>query len=279
MFHEMELINRRPEPFQYYTARELWTDEYISQQMLSFHLNPDIDVASRRKDFIDRSANWITEHFNLGPGRKVADFGCGPGLYATRLAETQAEITGIDFSENSLRYARKAALESGLKVNYVNASYLDYDTEERFDLILMIMCDFCALSPSQRTRMLTRFSRLLRPGGAVLLDAFSLKAFEDRKETAALGENYMDGFWAQNDYYGFLNVFKYDTEKVVLDKYTIVEPERTRSVYNWFQYFSPESIALELNLSGFRIESFHSDVAGGLFDPGGDEFAVVALKV
>jgi len=34
MYNKLESINSRPEPFQYYTADELWTDEYTSKQML-----------------------------------------------------------------------------------------------------------------------------------------------------------------------------------------------------------------------------------------------------
>ena len=35
MFKELEKINERPEPFQFYTASDLWTDEHTSEQMLS----------------------------------------------------------------------------------------------------------------------------------------------------------------------------------------------------------------------------------------------------
>jgi hypothetical protein len=35
MFKELERINERPEPFQFYTASDLWTDEHTSKQMLS----------------------------------------------------------------------------------------------------------------------------------------------------------------------------------------------------------------------------------------------------
>jgi hypothetical protein len=38
MFEALEKINERPEPFQFYTASDLWTDEHTSRQMLSFHL-------------------------------------------------------------------------------------------------------------------------------------------------------------------------------------------------------------------------------------------------
>ncbi len=93
MFEELEKINTRPKPFEFYTASDLWTDEHTSKQMIAFHLNEEIDVSSRNAAFIDRSVEWIASHFNVGTGMKIADFGCGPGLYTTRLAKKQAEVT------------------------------------------------------------------------------------------------------------------------------------------------------------------------------------------
>jgi hypothetical protein len=51
MFQELEGINSRPAPFEFYTASDLWTDEHTSEQMLSFHLNEEIDVSSRNAEF------------------------------------------------------------------------------------------------------------------------------------------------------------------------------------------------------------------------------------
>jgi len=278
MFEALESINERPRPFEYYSIEDLWNDEHTSKQMLKYHLNPDVDVSSRKAAFIDRSVEWIVSRFNVGPGTHIADFGCGPGLYASRLAEQQAEVTGIDLSERSIRYAQDSANKAGLDIRYVNQNYLTYETDHRFDLIIMIMCDFCALSPEQRMVLLTQFSGMLKPGGSALLDVYSLAAFDNRDEQAIYEVNLLDGFWAASTYYGFLNTFKYDEEKVVLDKYTIVEPARTRTVYNWLQYFSRESLQLEFSENGFVIEAFYSDVAGTSFDPDSTEFAVVATK-
>jgi hypothetical protein len=141
------------------------------------------------------------------------------------------------------------------------------------------MCDFCALSPVQRKSVLDKFHLLLKTGGAVLLDVYSLKAFNKREEKAIYEVNLLDGFWSANKYYGFLNAFKYDDEKVVLDKYTIVEIECARTIYNWLQYFSPESLEDEFAKSGFAIEKLFADVAGTPFNPQSDEFAVVAGKI
>ena len=60
MFEKLEDFNARPAPFQYCTARELWTDEHTAKQMLKYHLNETIDAASRNRNFIDRSVAWIS---------------------------------------------------------------------------------------------------------------------------------------------------------------------------------------------------------------------------
>jgi 2-polyprenyl-3-methyl-5-hydroxy-6-metoxy-1,4-benzoquinol methylase len=162
MFEELEKINERPEPFQFYTASDLWTDEHTSKQMLSFHLNEAIDVSSRNTEFISRSVEWIASEFNIGRDTKIADFGCGPGLYSTRLAKRGASVTGIDFSGRSIEYAKEVAAREHLNVSYVKQNYLEFETEDRFDLVLMIMCDFCALSPIPRKGILNKYNRIIK---------------------------------------------------------------------------------------------------------------------
>ncbi len=279
MFIQLEQINSRPEPFEFYTAADLWTDEHTSGQMLAYHLNTEIDVSSRRGEFIDQSVKWIASRFHVGAGTRIADFGCGPGLYANRLAQLGATVTGIDFSKRSIEYARGVADDAGLAIEYVNQNYLDFETEDRFDLILMIMCDFCALSPEQRTLMLRKFHSLLLPGGSVLLDVYSLSAYEQRNEATSYGMDLLDGFWSPETYYGFLNTFKYDDRKVVLDKHTIIEEKRARTVYNWLQYFSPEALQKEFENAGLTLQEQYADVAGTLFAETSSEFAVVGRKL
>ena len=276
MFEDLEKINERPEPFEFYTASDLWTDEHRSAQMLHFHLNEAVDLSSRRAEFINQSVEWIGARFNIGKGTAIADFGCGPGLYTAPLAKRGAIVTGIDFSERSIQYAKEVAAREQLDIRYVKQNYLDFETEDMFDLVLMIMCDFCALSPAQRKVILSKFRRVLKPGGSVLLDVYSLAAFDQRREVAIYEENLLDGFWSPNKYYGFQNTFKYEKEKVVLDKYTIVESDRHSTVYNWLQYFSPDNLEREFCESGFTIEKFYSDVAGAPYDQQSTEFAIIA---
>ncbi|MFC1844409.1 methyltransferase domain-containing protein [Thermodesulfobacteriota bacterium] len=278
MFKELQEINARPKPFEFYTADELWADEHTSKQMLEYHLNEAIDVSSRNKNFIERSVGWIVTQFGVDDKTEIADFGCGPGLYAKRLAERGSSVTGIDFSENSLKYAKEVAAQAGLDIDYVHANYLEFETDRKFDLIIMIMCDFCALSPVQRKIMLAKFHSLLKPGGSVLLDVYSLNSFNQKEESATYELNQLNGFWSPDDYYCFVNTFKYEEEKVSLDKYTIVEESGMRVVYNWLQHFSREALQDEFTAIGFKVEGIYSDVAGTAFNPESPEIAIVGGK-
>jgi len=220
----------------------------------------------------------VLNQLDLHDSMEIADFGCGPGLYAYRLAKKGAKVTGIDFSKRSIEYARELAEKENLSINYVNDDYLEYETNERFDLILMIMCDFCALSPSQRGIMLDKFHTFLNPGGHILVDVYSLNAYEEKEERSICEANLLDGFWAEGEYQGYLNTFKYEKEKVILDKYVIVEPARKRTIYNWLKYFSPKELEKEFIEAGFEVENLYSDVAGNPYDPKGSGFAVVVQK-
>jgi pimeloyl-ACP methyl ester carboxylesterase/SAM-dependent methyltransferase len=277
MYNKLKEINEKPELFQYYTADELWTDEHTSKKMLDYHLNEKVDISSRNIEFINRSVDWIVEFFDLTEESVVLDLGCGPGLYTNRLGE-KADLTGVDFSERSIEYAQKTAFEKGLKVHYEHRNYLEFETDRKFDLIIIIMCDYCALSPEQRKMMLEKFSRMLKSGGKVLLDVYSLNAFDEKNESAGYEFNFLDNFWSEEDYYCFINTYKYEKEKVILDQYTVIEQERERHIYNWLQYFSPDSLKNEVEDSGMKVKQIFADVAGKEYAVQASEFAVILEK-
>lgn len=275
MFNKLKNINSKPKPFEFYTAIELWTNEYTAQQMLNYHLNEDLDLASRNKAFMDRSTKFIIEKFNMDDTKDVVEFGCGPGLYAHKFAETGARVTGIDVSANSIKYAKDQADKAGLDIDYIVADYLSFNTDKRFDLILLIFTDLCVLSPDQRSNLLKKFRSFLKPDGRLFLDVSSYAAFDNKVESASYEKNQLFGFWSPNDYYGFLNTFKYDDEKVSLDKHTIIEDGvEDRVIYNWHQYYNLETITMELASHGLEVEEVFGNVAGDKYNSTLPEFAL-----
>ncbi len=276
MFEQLQIINQRPKPFSIYTAAELWTDPHTAQQMLQYHLNEDLAMASRTRETIDRSMQWLQSRFGIDHNTRIADFGCGPGLYANRFAQLGAQVIGIDFSANSIRYARETVARKKLSIDYQQQNYLDFNSEQRFDLICMIMCDFCALSPPQRRQLLGIFRRHLKVDGKLFLDVYSLASYVQRQESAKYEFRQLNGFWSAEDYYGFVNTFKYDDEKVVLDKYSLFEAKRSWVIYNWLQYYSLDSLTQEFAENGFCITETYADTAGSPYREDALEIALVA---
>ena len=260
MYTELANIHKRPEPFSVYTADVLWTEPHLSQQMLHYHLNQDTDLASRPLSAINTVVDWIDGKFNLN-GKRVCDLGCGPGLYAHRFAEHGARVHGLDFSANSITYAQKAARETNSSVEYKVANYLKDPLPSEQDLVTMIYCDLCVLSHQQREVVYQKVRNALNPGGSFLFDVMSMSAYESREETSVFGRYFMEGFWAEGDYFAFQNTFKYDAEKVSLDKYTIIEAHRIWQVFNWKQYSDESDIIAELAQNGFDAVEIAYDFA------------------
>jgi 2-polyprenyl-3-methyl-5-hydroxy-6-metoxy-1,4-benzoquinol methylase len=78
--------------------------------MLHEHLSQDHDAASRRGATIDRQVAWIHGALLLaGTPTRVLDLGCGPGLYAERLAALGHRCVGVDVSPASIAFARARA--------------------------------------------------------------------------------------------------------------------------------------------------------------------------
>jgi SAM-dependent methyltransferase len=278
IFGTLERYARRPEVYSRYTAPALWSSPDISEMMLRYHLDGQVDLASRRTSFIDASSEWLVTHFGLGRGSRVLDLGCGPGLYAERLARRGMAVTGVDISPRSIAYARGQAEREGLDIDYRLGDYLELEMGDQYQLATMIFCDFCALSPAQRERLLGRVFELLEPGGVFVFDVNSVAGYQTWEESSGFGPQLMDGFWSSQPYFGFSYTFKYDRDMVVLEKYVIVERERETEYFNWFQHYDTSTLEAEVQAAGLVVETVLGDVAGSPFDAGLPEFAAVARK-
>jgi SAM-dependent methyltransferase len=245
--------------------------------MLEAHLDADADMASRRVASIDAIVAWMDDRFGL-EGKAICDLGCGPGLYASRLAERGARVTGLDFSARSIDFGCQAARDKNLALHFEVSDYLKDDLPAEQDLVLLIYADLCALAPDQRRILYAKVQASLKPGGYFVCDVFSRGQFDQREEGMSYGWRLMDGFWAAGDYFGFLTTFLYDDLNLALDRYLIVEPPRRREVFNWLQYFDPESLTAELGENGFDVEAVVDVLTGEPWQVSASEFALIARR-
>ena len=79
----------------------------------------------------------------LGTPRRILEIGCGTGsnLAQMALAFPEAEITGIDLSEDMLQKAKRKLLKHGVRVRLINRTYdAPFSPEAPFDVIFISYC-------------------------------------------------------------------------------------------------------------------------------------------
>ncbi len=238
----------------------MWTDPHISRQLLDIHLNPDLDLGSRKMTTIQKTASWILDR-KKKENLNILDLGCGPGLYTEIYARVGHQVTGVDISATSIDYARKEAASKELNITYIQASYLDLQLPENsYDLVTMIFTDFGVLLPTERTDLLDLVFRILKKGGIFIFDVLNDKQIES-KVIPKNWEVTKSGFWRGEPYLALSESFLYPEEKVILYQHVVVDDRDNNEVYRfWTHFFSHsdlESMTKELKFS--RI-SFHEDV-------------------
>jgi SAM-dependent methyltransferase len=271
----IEMLIRLQEPPVPFTPGEplFWTDPHIARQMLTAHLDPDTDAASRRPEIIQRSVNWLIETLALQPGMRVLDLGCGPGLYASRLADAGLQVTGVDFSQVSIDYAHSQRPQ----MDYRCQNYLDLTVEGVFDAILLIYGDFCVLSPQQRIRLLANVHSVLKPGGFFVLDV-STPALRRRAGLKNSWYAVPGGFWKPGPHLVLEQGFAYEDD-LFLDQYIVLEDNGKASVYrNWFQDYTPDRIRRELEDNRFSIASLWGNLWGEPLTDDADWIGVIAIR-
>jgi 2-polyprenyl-3-methyl-5-hydroxy-6-metoxy-1,4-benzoquinol methylase len=98
-------------------------------------------------------------------GKRVLDAGCGPGIYSEELLARGADLVAVDGSAEMVQLARKR-LGRRARVLHANlAEPLPFAASE-FDLVV---CALVIHHLDDREACLREFSRVLRPGGHVVL--------------------------------------------------------------------------------------------------------------
>ncbi len=272
---QLPALQKPPAPF---TPGEalFWDHPHISAQMLAAHLDPDIDAASRRPEAIDQSVDWIAATLGLQPGQAVLDLGCGPGLYASRLARRGLRVTGVDYSRRSIAYAAHSAQAQGLDITYHYQNYLALEDEAAYDAALLIYGDYCPLSPEQRARLLANVRRALRPGGRFVFDV-STRVCRQRHGNRNRWRALAGGFWRPGPHLLLEDGFDYPDELIWLDQSIVIEPSGALAVYrNWFQDYTPETITAELARHNFQVLGLWGDLAGRPYTADSEWIGLVA---
>lgn len=257
-FNDIFKFIKQPNVFEPGTSN-FWDDPHISKKMLEAHLNPDWDAASRKPKTIDKTVTWINDNF-LRDCSTILDLGCGPGLYAERLARLGHHVTGIDFSKRSIGYAKASSEKQGMNIEYIYKNYLELDYHERFDAVILIYCDFGVLSYENRSVLLKKVYKALRPGGFLIFDVFTENLIKEKSVEKSWYASLAD-FWANEKHMVLSEVFHYPEEKVFLNQdIVLLESDRFEVYRSYDQYYSEYDLTCLLDKHQFRSHRYFYDI-------------------
>lgn len=116
--------------------------------------------------------NYVLERANGLFDKTVLDVGCGGGILAESMAKQGAKVTGLDMGTEPLQVARLHALESGVKLNYVQSTVEEHaeSHSEKYDVITCMEMLEHVPNPAS---VIAACSRLVKPGGHVFFSTLN----------------------------------------------------------------------------------------------------------
>lgn len=118
-----------------------------------------------RADYIEQRSGGVR-------GLRVLDVGCGGGLLAEALAARGARVTGIDASEPSIRVARLHAKESGVELEYSQATAEEWAASHASEYDLVCCLEMLEHVPAP-AGVIEACAAMTRPGGHVFLSTLN----------------------------------------------------------------------------------------------------------
>lgn len=262
---------RKPELWER-TGEFFWDDEHISKGLLEAHLSKETEAASRNLQTIVRSVEWLSEM--IPTGGNILDLGCGPGLYARRLTERGYSVTGIDFSRRSIAYAQA----HDKMTEYIYKNYLEIDYAEQFDAVILIYCDYAALTPGERSLLLSKIHRALKPGGQFVFDVFTGQTHVGKDETPSWSFLENGGFWSPESHICLEATHFFENRRVRANQFVVLTQSIVREYLIWDTVYTKESLQTELEPEGFRLIEIYDDVTGAPFTGESDTMCAVFRK-
>lgn len=277
----VDLVRRTPAPEPWAEGDNIpWHDPGFSARMLQEHLSQAHDAASRRLATIDRQVRWI--HHSLLGGRptRLLDLGCGPGLYASRLARLGHSCTGIDYGPASIEYAVETARRERLDCTYHLADMRTAEYGGPYGLAMLIYGEFNIFRPADAALILARVHRALAPGGLLLLEPHTAAMVEELGREPSTWYAAESGLFSDRPHIQ-LEEHHWDGERraATTRHYTIdaATGEVARYASSMQAYADGEYRSL-LEAHGYGEVAFYPALAGPEGEPQRGLFALVARK-
>jgi len=254
-----------------------WNDPDFSKRMLKEHLTQQHDAASRRTPKIKKHVDWIDKTLLADGPSRILDLGCGPGLYAARLAARGHTISGIDFSPASIDYAAKHAPEN---CSYTLGDVRTTDFGSGYDLVMFIYGEFNVFKPTDARLILQKVYAALKPGGQIVLEIHTMDVVEQMGNQPSTWYSAETGLFSDRPHLCLMETF-FDAEQTIATERFLIIDAATGQVTRYAastQAYDEEQIESMLREACFEDVHFFPSLTGKVDSSASEFFAVTAFR-
>jgi SAM-dependent methyltransferase len=237
----------------------IWTDEHICKTLLEAQLDEYNNAGSRKPENRKIIVDWINNQ--IKSSSKIIDLGCGPGLYSYELGKLGHSVLGIDFNKASFEYATKYKTVGNL-IEYRHLNYIRDSFSGKFNLAMVIFCDFSALIPEDQEIFLNKIKNILINDGIFIFDVFGLSVMETIQEKRNWSISHGNDFWSREPYILNTEIKKFADVNTIGTRHYIINQNtgKIKEFILWDQYYSENSITKLMEDNGFNVIEINKEL-------------------
>lgn len=150
-------------------AGDLQKQEEIRSHYDREYYRPLLESYRKKDRFTRYRLEKVFEIYGPKRGEKVLDLGCGVGTFSMELARMGVEVTGLDYSEESISICRRLAQDLNLKAEFVLADATSTGfASASFDVIICAdLVEHLYLEVFER--LIGEVKRVLKVGGKLII--------------------------------------------------------------------------------------------------------------
>ena len=242
-----------------------WVPDYFGDDYLRLYQFPPERTAPE----VDFLVQELTKR--IPPAGLVLDLACGQGRHAIPLAQLGFRVIGLDFQQNLLHVAARAAGEQQVTLPLVRGDMRRLPFADAFDAVLNLFSAFGYFSDEENAHVLDEVARSLRPRGWFMLDVANRDALL-RNAQPCSWKRLPDGTLVVSEWRWDVPTGRYTHRQLLIGE------GGQRSYTHSVRVYACTELAAMLRGAGFVVDAMHGGFRGEALTMDAPRLVIIARR-